>query len=80
MILSSRQRTELSKENLKRLEEVFLRHLPNGKKEFTLVEFKQIVPSKNVSKIKRDASAAPESGCQFGRLLSLRPNRTAAAR
>jgi hypothetical protein len=49
--LSSRQRTELSQENLKHLEKVFRNHLAKDKDEFTLAEFKQIVPSKNVSLI-----------------------------
>ena len=44
-----RQRTDLSKENLKHLEKVFRNHLAKDNEEFTLAEFKQIVPSKNVS-------------------------------
>ena len=46
---SFRQRTDLSKENLKHLEKVFRNHLAKDNEEFTLAEFKQIVPSKNVS-------------------------------
>ena len=41
--------TELSEENLKHLEEVFKNHLAKDRNEFTLAEFKKIVPSKNVS-------------------------------
>jgi len=39
----------LSAENLKHLEKVFRENLAKDKEEFTLAEFKKIVPSKNVS-------------------------------
>lgn len=44
-----RNRTELTPENLKHLENVFRDNLAKDKEEFTLAEFKKIVPSKNVS-------------------------------
>ena len=44
-----RNRTGLTAENLKHLEKVFRENLAKDKKEFTLAEFKKIVPSKNVS-------------------------------
>lgn len=46
---SSRHRSELTAENLKHLEKVFRENLAKDKEEFTLAEFKKIVPSKNVS-------------------------------
>ena len=48
-VLFSRQRTELTAENLKHLEKVFRDTLAKDKDEFTLAEFKKLVPSKNVS-------------------------------
>ena len=50
-ISNPRNRTELTPENLKRLENVFRDNLAKDKDEFTLAEFKKIVPSKNVSLI-----------------------------
>ncbi len=47
-----RRRTELSAENLKHLEKVFRDNLAKDKEEFTLAEFKKIVPSKNVRRKK----------------------------
>ena len=44
-----RQTSQLSKESLEHLESVFRNHLGKGKEEFTIAEFKKIVPSKNVS-------------------------------
>ncbi len=44
-----RNRTGLTAENLKHLEKVFRDNLAKDKQEFTLAEFKKIVPSKNVS-------------------------------
>ena len=46
--LHHRNRTELTPENLKHLENVFRENLAKDKDEFTLAEFKKIVPSKNV--------------------------------
>ena len=48
-ICTCRNRTELTPENLKHLENVFRENLAKDKEEFTLAEFKKIVPSKNVS-------------------------------
>ena len=66
---SFRQRTDLSKENLKHLEKVFRNHLAKDNEEFTLAEFKQIVPSKNVSlqPLKNDVthSEQPTTTCKF---------------
>ena len=45
----SRHLNELTSENLKHLEKVFADNLAKDKQEFTLAEFKKIVPSKNVS-------------------------------
>ena len=47
--LHHRNRTELTPENLKHLENVFRENLAKDKDEFTLYEFKKIVPSKNVN-------------------------------
>ena len=47
-----RQSSELSKESLQHLEEVFHATLGKDQKEFTIKELKKIVPSKNVSKSK----------------------------
>ena len=47
-ISNPRNRTELTPENLKHLENVFQDNLAKDKEEFTLAEFKKIVPSKNV--------------------------------
>lgn len=44
-----RHLSELTEENLKHLEKVFRENLAKDKEEFTLSEFKKIVPSKNVS-------------------------------
>ena len=54
MIFSSfnfhfRRNTELTAESIKHLEKVFRENLTKDKAEFTLSEFKRIVPSKNVS-------------------------------
>ena len=51
MYFVRRNRTELTPENLKHLENVFRENLAKDKEEFTLAEFKKIVPSKNVSAI-----------------------------
>jgi hypothetical protein len=48
IIYCCRNRTELTPENLKHLENVFRENLAKDKNEFTLAEFKKIVPSKNV--------------------------------
>ena len=66
---SFRQRTDLSKENLKHLEKVFRNHLAKDNEEFTLAEFKQIVPSKNVSiyHVHRLKNAAPLKLCSHRR-------------
>ncbi len=47
--LASSNRTGLTSENLKHLEKIFRDNLAKDKQEFTLAEFKKIVPSKNVS-------------------------------
>ena len=44
-----RRNTELTAESIKHLEKVFRENLTKDKAEFTLSEFKRIVPSKNVS-------------------------------
>ena len=44
-----RRNTELTAESIKHLEKVFRENLAKDKDEFTLSEFKRIVPSKNVS-------------------------------
>jgi hypothetical protein len=44
-----RRNTELTAESIKHLEKVFRENLAKDKDEFTLSEFKKIVPSKNVS-------------------------------
>ena len=44
-----RRNTELTAESIKHLEKVFRENLAKDKDEFTLPEFKRIVPSKNVS-------------------------------
>ena len=46
-----RQTGAFSKENLAWLEKVFRDNVGEGKKEFTLQEFKKIVPSKNVNSL-----------------------------
>ncbi len=51
-ISNPRSRSELTPENLKHLENVFRDNLAKDKNEFTLAEFKKIVPSKNVSRYK----------------------------
>eukprot|EP00095_Tigriopus_kingsejongensis_P001896 snap_masked-scaffold287_size221780-processed-gene-0.16 protein:Tk01896 transcript:snap_masked-scaffold287_size221780-processed-gene-0.16-mRNA-1 annotation:"nadph oxidase" len=48
-ITNPRQKTELTEDNIKHLEKVFRENLAKDKEEFTLAEFKKIVPSKNVS-------------------------------
>ena len=48
-----RRNTELTAESIKHLEKVFRENLTKDKAEFTLSEFKRIVPSKNVSFQKR---------------------------
>ena len=48
-IFYSRRNTELTAESIKHLEKVFRENLAKDKDEFTLSEFKRIVPSKNVS-------------------------------
>ena len=45
----SRVRGVLNEENIQWLEHVFRENVGKGKEEFTLDEFKKIVPSKNVS-------------------------------
>ena len=45
-----RRNTELTAESIKHLEKVFRENLAKDKDEFTLSEFKRIVPSKNVSR------------------------------
>ena len=51
-----RRNTELTAESIKHLEKVFRDNLAKDKDEFTLSEFKKIVPSKNVSghRVKND--------------------------
>ena len=44
-----RTRGVLNEENIAWLEQVFRENVGKGKEEFTLDEFKKIVPSKNVS-------------------------------
>ena len=44
-----RKRGVLTEENIAWLEQVFRENVGKGKEEFTLAEFKKIVPSKNVS-------------------------------
>jgi hypothetical protein len=44
-----RKRGVLTEENIAWLEQVFRENVGKGKEEFTLDEFKKIVPSKNVS-------------------------------
>ena len=46
-ITKHKQTSQLSKESLEHLESVFRSHLGKGKEEFTIAEFKKIVPSKN---------------------------------
>ena len=46
---SFRRNKELTAESVKHLEKVFRENLAKDKDEFTLSEFKKIVPSKNVS-------------------------------
>ena len=48
-LLYFRRNTELTAESIKHLEKVFRENLAKDKDEFTLSEFKKIVPSKNVS-------------------------------
>ena len=48
-IIYFRRNTELTAESIKHLEKVFRENLAKDKDEFTLSEFKKIVPSKNVS-------------------------------
>ena len=48
-LLTFRRNTELTAESIKHLEKVFRENLAKDKDEFTLSEFKKIVPSKNVS-------------------------------
>ena len=48
-IFHFRRNTELTAESIKHLEKVFRENLTKDKAEFTLSEFKRIVPSKNVS-------------------------------
>ena len=48
-IICFRRNTELTAESIKHLEKVFRENLAKDKDEFTLSEFKKIVPSKNVS-------------------------------
>ncbi len=45
-----RKRGVLTEENIAWLEQVFRENVGKGKEEFTLDEFKKIVPSKNVSR------------------------------
>ena len=47
-VLSCRKRGVLNEENIAWLEQVFRENVGKGKEEFTLDEFKKIVPSKNV--------------------------------
>ena len=47
-LLSCRKRGVLNEENIAWLEQVFRENVGKGKEEFTLDEFKKIVPSKNV--------------------------------
>ena len=47
---SLRKRGVLNEENIAWLEQVFRENVGKGKEEFTLDEFKKIVPSRNVSK------------------------------
>ena len=42
-----KQASTLSKESIEHLEKVFRSHLGKGREEFTIAEFKKIVPSKN---------------------------------
>ena len=49
IIFFFRRNTELTAESIKHLEKVFRENLAKDKDEFTLSEFKRIVPSKNVS-------------------------------
>ena len=46
-----RKRGVLNEENISWLEQVFRENVGKGKEEFTLDEFKKIVPSKNVSNL-----------------------------
>ena len=48
ILLSYRQDGALTKENIAWLEKVFRDNVGEGQEEFTLQEFKKIVPSKNV--------------------------------
>ena len=49
----TRKRGVLNEENIAWLEQVFRENVGKGKEEFTLDEFKKIVPSRNVSRTGR---------------------------
>ena len=53
ILINFRQDGSLTKENIEWLETVFRENVGEGETEFTLQQFKKIVPSKNVSVGKR---------------------------